>query len=1663
MTIQVPMDIAADHHTVGLAKMIARQAARTPGAPAVLTAEGDWSYQELNAHANRLAHHLIGLGIGPGDLVGVYLNRSPELVSALLAAWKAGAGYVPLDPAQPDRRTGWIVSDSKPAVVLTTQPLAGRLPGAPVLLLDAPGFQHQPATDPVAEADPAGAAYQIYTSGSTGHPKGVLITHEGIANRVLWTIRTHQLGPSDRVLQKTSIGFDAAGWEFFAPLVSGGTVALAPVGTERDQAGLLRAARELGATILQVVPSVLRMLVEEPGWAQLPALRLLLSAGEPLRAELCRTALDRAGRTDLDIWNTYGPTECSIDITAQRYDHVQATGPVPIGVPIDGTRVAILDEYGEPVPSGVPGELHAAGAGVARGYPGRPDLTAERFVPDPRGQPGARLYRTGDLARWRGDGTLEYLGRVDQQVKINGVRIEPAEVEAALMAHPEVSAAVVTAVERNDASHLVGYVVGRQGQLPAGLRSFVRDLLPESMVPATLVPLDRIPLTANGKVDRKALPDPGLLGRPAHIAPRTPAEAAIAEVWASLLGLDEVGAQDDFFHLGGSSLQLTRLAARLRGAFPGQLKLPDLFTATTVEAQARLVSIASLDQPVLPVGRDADLPLSFGEERLRFLDRMNPGGPEWISPVFIRLPADADRHAVQRALNALEARHEALRSRYPVGGTARRVITEPGPVDLRETATDPAGLGDVLAAQFSRGFDLEAGPLWRAVLIRGPRPAATLLLTIHHIACDGWSATILEREFAELYAAEARGEEAKLPRLAVSYRDFAAWQRTWMTDEALAQDLDYWTAELESVRPLTLPADRPRPAERDHRGAILPFRIEASLADALVSLGRARGATPFMVLLTGFAVLLARYSGERDVTIGTPVAGRIRPETEPMVGFFLNSLAMRVRLSGDLSFEQALDAVRVTCLAGFAHQSLPFERLVDQVEGGRDLSRTPVYQVAFDLQDEGLISGGADFDELEMFQQAWRIAKTDLTLFFRRLPDQTLQGVFEYATSLFDEQTMLRLAGHFRRLLHAVAQDPAGRLGDIELVTAQEYEQQLARWAPAAAPLPPAAETVLDLIESQAAARPGEVAVWAGSHSTTFAELDVRANQLGHHLRSLGVAPETVVGVLLSRGPDLLPALLGTWKAGGAYLPLEPGDPPGRIAAALTDAGARALVTDSAHAAAMADAWDGELVVADRDRATIDASPASRPERRQDPGHTAYVIFTSGSTGRPKGVWVEHRGLANHVRWAARALAGRSPGGAVLFSSTAFDLVVPTLYAPLAVGHPVHLLPADLDLSRLGPALAERAPYAFIKLTPSHLEIVAQQLDDGQATALAGTLLVAGEAFSGEQAARWLRLLGPGRLVNEYGPTECTVGTSIHPVDADPGRPVVPIGRPLPGMTMHVLDERGRPVPVGVAGELHVGGVGVARGYGGRPDLTAERFLPDPYGPAGARFYRTGDRARRLPDGTVEFLGRIDHQVKIRGYRIEPGEIAAVLAAHPAIREAVVVPVEDEGRGRLVAYLVPVAEPPAAAELDAHCAGTLPAYMVPSSYVTLAALPLNANGKLDRSALPAPGADGPARERVAPRDVAEERIAGIWAELLGAEPDVHDDFFALGGNSILGIRLIAQIQAAFEVDLPLRALFEGATVARLARAVTSLIEAEVDNLSDDEVLSESMLYKEHDQ
>ncbi|MEV8097872.1 amino acid adenylation domain-containing protein [Kitasatospora sp. NPDC085879] len=1678
-----------DHGPALLPALVSAAAATHPAATAVIGTDGrELTYAELEARANRLARHLIALGVAPGEPVAVLLDRDgahgADLVAALLAVWRAGGVYLPLDPAQPAARTAAVLADSAARIVLTRSDLLPALPADPdrtPVSLDRAALPDLPATAP--ETAPAGddVAYLIYTSGSTGRPKGVLVTHAGIRNRVLWTVRRHGIGPADRVLQKTTATFDASVWELVAPLVAGGTVVLAPAAAQADPAGLLRTAAAHRVTILQFVPSVLRDIAEQPNLADCDALRLVLSAGEPLPAELARQVEKRTGA---EVFNTYGPTECAIDATAHRYRAAEDTGPVvPIGRPLDNAEAHVLDGDGRPAPDGAPGELHLGGAGLARGYLGRPDLTADRFVPDPfAASPGGRLYRTGDLVRRRADGTLEFLGRLDHQVKIRGVRVEPGEVEAALADCPGVAAAAVVAwPDPESGARLVGYVVPTEPSAtdPALLRDRLAQRLPKQYVPSLIGLVDSLPRTSTGKLDRRALPDPLALAlaQQGHTetAPATPAEATVAALWAELLGLPAIGVHDDFFALGGHSLMATRAATRTREALGVELPLAWIFESPTVAALcARLgeAAPAAPAEPLRPAGRPGPLPLSAAQERLWLHDQLHPGSADYLVPIAWRLTGRLDPDALTGALRALTARHEILRTRYldtpdgprqladPAGDPAPELLDLTGlPADRREEAARAA-----LAERARRGFDLTAEHPLRATLARLADGDHVLLLTLHHIACDGQSLGLIGTELDRAYTALTGGGTADSVAPALQYADWAQWHRDRVDRGLGAEQARRWAQTLAGVPALELPTDRPRPAVRDGAGADHVFALPAGTSEALAAYGRSRGATPFMSLLAGYLAFLHRYTGQDDFAVGTPVAGRDAEQTHTMLGSFVNTLAMRADLSAAPTFAELLDRVRAGALSAFADQDCPFDRVVAELRPERDPSRTPVFQTMFQTFEGAEPSLALGPLGVRPFRVADAPALTDLSLVLRARQGGGWQGEFEYATALFDAATVERMADHLVRLLDALAAAPDRPITEHPLLTAEEAVGQgdFGRGRTDRRPMH-------EVVAAQTRATPDAPAVISPDAELTYARLDAEAERLAARLRALGIRPGAVVASAMPRDHRLVVAWLGILKAGGCYLPVDPADPAERLAGLLAESRASAVVTVAATRSALPAAGIPVLHF-DEPGPPADTRPVGEPVSPRD---LAYLIYTSGSTGRPKGVMVEHRSYVEHCHVMAQAYRLGPGERFALMAAVSFDASMDQIAAPLTAGGAVVVLdPRAVSPDELLDQI-ERLRVTVLDVTPVYYRELLERLRPGDRR-LEGLALmsVGGDVVTALDARRWARTGLPGAFACTYGPTEATVACTMHTAGADSdGRQdaaALPIGRPLVGTVARVLDGRQQPVPPGVVGELMIGGSRVARGYLGRPDLTADRFVPDPFATEpGARLYRTGDLVRARADGVIEFVGRADRQVKIRGYRIEPGEIEAVLAAHPDVAGAAVEPCELRAGDRALAAYVVLRDRGsddrgALDRVREDLRAALPAHLVPAVFVPLAALPVTRNGKLDRKALPAPDLDRIQADRphTPPRDALEERLCELWQQVLGVDRiGVEDDFFLdLGGHSLLVTRLRLLVEDAFGITLTLRQFFEHTTAAAHARLVREAVEAAVEALSDEEL--ETLLAQE---
>ncbi|AKN68643.1 siderophore 2,3-dihydroxybenzoate-glycine-threonine trimeric ester bacillibactin synthetase [Streptomyces sp. PBH53] len=1651
-------DTACEVPAQTLPRLFEARAAAVPDAEAVVCGDVRLSYGELNARANRLARRLLTWGVGPERHVAVALPRGPELLVALLAVAKTGAAYLPLDPEYPADRIAYVLEDAAPVCVLTSAGLAERLPvdGDRLLVVgdEAGGPDGLSGTDLTAAELPAGAsaaspAYVIYTSGSTGRPKGVVVTAGNLVNFLTAMDRCAGMAPGDRLLAVTTVAFDIAGLELYLPLVSGATVVLATADEVRDTrllAGLVRAS---GATVMQATPSLWRSLVDEDPEA-VRGLRVLVG-GEALPAPLAH----RLAGTAAGVTNLYGPTETTIWSASAA---VGADGTPPIGRPVANTRVYVLDAALRPVPAGVPGELYIAGHGVARGYRGRPDLTAERFVADPYGAPGSRMYRTGDLVKWRADGQLEFVGRVDHQVKVRGFRIELGEIETALLGHPGVAQAVVTVREdRPGDQRLVAYAVPRAGGErpgPEELRAWVARTLPEYMVPSAFVLLDSFPLTPNGKLDRGALPAPAAERARGPQRPRGPREELLCGLFAEVLGLDEVGVHDDFFRLGGHSLLATRLTSRVRTALGAELALRDLFEAPTPAALAGRLDEAGAARrtPLRPVRRPDLVPLSSAQQRLWFLHQLEGPSPTYNVPLVLHLSGELDVAALHAALADLVTRHESLRTVFPQrDGTPYQLVLEGDaacPV-FEVVRCGPEDLDGRVSGAARYAFDLTAQPPLRSWLFETAPDEHTLLLLAHHIACDGASLAPLGDDLAAAYTARLAGRAPEWEPLPAQYADYTLWQREALGDEGdpdslLSGQVAYWRAALAGIPDqLELPADRPRPAVAGHRGDRVGFAWDAELHTAVVRLAREHQCSVFMVLQAGLAALLTRLGAGTDIPIGTPVAGRVDEALDRLVGFFVNTLVLRTDTSGDPSFAELLARVRETNLSAYAHQDVPFERLVEVVNPVRSTAHHPLFQVMLILQNTDEATVRLPGLTVELDEADTGAARMDLAFNMEELHTEDrapagLTGTVEFATDLFDPATARELAARLERLLRSAVADATRPLGALDVLAADERERLLVEWNATGHDTP--AATLPELFQSCAARHPHAPAVEHDGDVLTYAELNRRANRLAHRLIGRGAGPERIVALALPRSADLVVAVLAALKAGAAYLPVDPGYPADRVAYMLEDARPALVVTDEATAGRLPRTGVPVLPVACPDGPEHDPSDADRASALLL-GHPAYVIYTSGSTGRPKGVVVEHAGMASFAADKIERCGVAAGDRVSQFASPSFDASVLEMWLALLSG-------ACLVIPSGGPFAGEALADALRELRINHMPIAAAALASMPETALPElrSLAVGGDSFTGEVVARW----APGRrMFNGYGPTEATVWVTSSDVLSEPVAP--PIGRPVRNSRVYVLDEALRPVPAGVPGELYVAGLQLARGYLRRPALTAERFVADPFGTPGTRMYRTGDLVKWRADGELEFLGRVDRQVKVRGFRIEPGEIENALTAHPAVGQAAVVVREDRpGDKRIVAYVVPAGEDgpdgfPGAArtdtgELRAHLAGRLPDYMVPAAFVTLRALPLTANSKLDTAALPVP--DYVADAEVAPpRTPREETLCQVFAEVLGLpRVGVTSSFFELGGDSILSIQLISRARA-HGLAVTARDVFRHQTVEALAAHAADVPDA----------------------
>lgn len=1604
-------------------EMLLAQADLRPHAPALVDAERTVTFRELGERAARIAGHLRSQGVRRGDRVGVCVERDTRQGEVLLGIMYAGAVYLPLDAEYPAQRLAHMVRDAAPRVVVVDQATReAPLPeGTPLLSLAEDVLDvAEPWLERISPADPA---YMIYTSGSTGLPKGVVVPHHGLAALATTQGERMDVGPNSRMLQFASPSFDAAIAELAVALLNGGSSILLPRESLRGE-GLTDALHRYGISHVTLPPALLPGL--EPD--DLGPVEHLLVAGEACPGEL----VDRFSRKRR-MYNAYGPTESTVCATISA--PLSGAGTPPLGGTVAGTRLYVLDRWLRPVPDGVPGELHIAGDGLAHGYWNRPGLTSGRFVADPFAASGGRMYRSGDVVR-RHRGRLEFLGRTDDQVKIRGHRIELGEIEGVLNSLPSVEQAVVVVDGAGGGQRLVAYVVSAPGHTPTGddLADGAR-VLPSYMVPAAFVVLDRIPLTPNGKTDRRALPAVDWAGGSTaeHVEPRSEQERALAEAWCEVLGLDRIGVHDDFFRVGGDSVSGVRVLARAAVLSGTRLPLRALFDRPTVAGLADLLKDGSgvSADPLTRAAHEGPIPLSAAQRRMWFLDQYSPEGAAYNSGGALRLSGRLDVRALRTALDALVLRHESLRTVFPSeDGLPRQVVLEQATAHVEETALDDVAvperedrLAELVAEFDSRPFDLAAGPLLRVLLVRVGEDDHVLAIGMHHIITDAWSMSVMIRELGALYGTSRSHPHTRaadllsvsdLPEVELTYTDYALWQERFHRSEGFEEQLDFWRRTLAGAEPLSLPTDRPRPAQRRGRGATRAFEVSEDVLARVRVLEAEHGLTLFMVLAAATAVTLSRFTGQRDITLGTVTSGRGRTELEGIVGFFVNTIVLRTRVRPEDTGVRLLADVRDTVLSAFEHGDVPFDTVVEATGQERDPSRPTLVQALMVLQNVPGAPWRADGLSASDYTLAREHTQFDLTVEFVE-DGARLLGAVEYDTDLFDPATADRIAHLLGAVLGALAEHGRSPVHALEAAPTPTEAEALADWSTGRPG--EVLTSVPELFARRVARSPQANALVWGDTEMTYARLDESSSALADRLRELGVRAETPVPLLLERGPHVVTAMLAVLRAGGAYVPIHPDNPPERIGHLLKETSAPCVLTDSVMAVRVPRTQG--VTVLDLDAEPTDA-PARHPDARTPepstvhPDRLAYIMYTSGSTGTPKGVAVTHGDvvrLATDRRWSGRH------GQRILFhSSHAFDAATYEIWAPLLTGGTVVVAPPErLDADEFADVVTRYG------VTATFVTTALFNLYAAQAPACFSGMVqvITGGETAAPHAMELVRAACPDTTVaNAYGPTETTTFVTHHPLTEEDRTPdPVPIGRPLDGTRLHVLDQCLRPVPVGAVGELYI--AGVARGYHGRPGLTAERFVADPWS-SGERLYRSGDLVRWNNEGRMEYVGRADAQVKLRGFRIEPGEIEATLSRLPEIAQATVqVHHGDSGVRSLVAYAVPA--PGARIHPESvtdRLRADLPDYMVPAVVIPLESIPLNANGKVDRRALPEPTTpESDIAVHTPPRGATEIRLARIWAELLGTDRVGRDDnFFTLGGDSILSIQMVSRVrQAGWEI------------------------------------------------
>ena len=1659
-------------------KLISDVANKNPNDIALIFEDKKMSYAELEEKSNRLANYLIKKNVKVDSLVGILIDRSFEMLIGLLGILKAGGAYLPIKPSNPFERIKYKIDDSETKIVLTDSANEHKLNGIDVEILNLNNLhlENESEKGPNIKTDLQNTMYCIYTSGSTGNPKGTLVPHQGVVNRLLWMKEQYNIDKNEVLLQKTPFAFDVSVWELFLPLISGARLVIAKPEGHKDSNYLKNLIKQEKITTMHFVPAMLNMFLEEQNLNEdCKSLKRVICSGEALSYELQNKFYKTFSNTELH--NLYGPTEASIDVSYWACEKNSNSNKVPIGKPIWNTQLYVLDKQLNLLPIGVPGELHIGGISLARGYLNREDLTAEKFIPDLYNRaPGKRLYKTGDLVQLLEDGSIEYISRIDNQIKLRGLRIELGEIETKLLEYPKIKNAVVIVKEVSNEKIIVAFIVTEDNEDIEidNLKKHLLKSMPDYMLPSNFVILDEFPINPNGKIDRKKLASFEIKidkneSKFSNIT--NPSEELLVALCKEVLNTDNITPKDNFFDIGGHSLKAAQLVARIRNAFNMELPVKEVFEARTISDLAFVIDKIKKQEngfeiPPLVKRKEDEIPqLSFSQKRLWFLDQLEPLKNTYNISAAVKLKGKLNYEIFEKSINAIIERHENLRtSFYDIDGKPFAKIHNHNFIkldiyDLSKRDDIERETKKIVQETAAYIFNLQEYPLVKLKIIKLKDNEHILVVVMHHIISDGWSIGIMINELSEHYEKYLSDKNYSVQSLDIQYSDYANWMNNWLKDELLESKLKYWKDNLKGIpEVLELPLDYTRPPVQTFNGASIGFSIDEKYSEKLNSINKKEGLTNFMSLLTIFEILLTKYSRQDDIVVGSPIANRTHSKIENLIGFFVNTLIIRNKLNLNNTFIETLKQTRSVILEAFNNSDVPFEFIVDAIQPERSMSHSPIFQVAFVYQNNNNELFSLKGLEAENYNFENPTSKYDLTLYIKENKNE-LHFSFEYNTDLFKEETIKRISNHFVKILEQVIENPKIKLSDIILLSENEYVELVNNLNNTKVEVD-FSKCIHEVFQDVAANYPNDIAVTYSefengtlyTNELDYKDFNKRANKLANYLVKNGIGNESIVAISMARSLDLMVSVFAVLKAGAAFLPIDPTYPEERIKYMLQDSGVHIVITQSIFSNLFHN-FTGNVILLDEEYETIEKEDGNNLNTKTSPQNLAYVIYTSGTTGKPKGTLMQHQGAVNLANVQKKAFNITNKSKVFQFASLSFDAFVWETLMALLNGASLNLTSHEIITS------GEDLVKAFIGLNittvtlpPSVLSIIPAEYSTSKSLGNLETIIVAGEKCSSELSNKWTK---NRKFVNAYGPTETTVCASMFICNKE-CKIVPPIGKAIDNFQLYILDRNLNPVPIGVPGELYIAGIGLSRGYHNKPDLTAEKFIPNPFSTVkGSRMYSTGDLVKYLPNGNIQFIGRIDSQIKLRGFRIEIGEIVTVISRYPNINEVIVTVREDKpGIKQLVAYFTTNID----STIDIGLLRTfvrkeLPDYMVPSAYVALDKFPLTLNKKIDYRALPVPSSvDKVIKTKfVKPRNEIEAKIAQIGQELLGLEQmGIYDNFFDLGGHSLLATQFISKIKSTFNKEISLRALFEKPTIAELAEILQKTNEIK----EEDKIISE---------